>query len=270
MLNPAARDLTPSEVEALHWRFYETRDPADQCRLLEHYEGLAFHLTSRATKRADDRDDLVQVALIALVTALDQFEPQRGVSFTTFAWVTIRGHLNRWQRDCGWSVKVPRSLQERCLQTSLAVERLSHELGRPPTVGEIAARLGAGEHEVRETLQAQRAYVAFPIPGPGEDDHERGVGYATRAESALASDDTGYDAVENRSQLKSLLARLPSDEREIIELRFVEELTQSEIAARLNSTQVRISRQLARSLAKLRSWAEADREAALVDPVRHA
>ncbi len=270
MLNPPARELSPSEVDELHWRFYETRDPADQCRLLEQYERLAFHLASRATRRADDRDDLVQVALIALVTALDQFEPQRGVSFTTFAWVTIRGHLNRWQRDYGWSVRVPRSLQERCLQTSLAVERLSHELGRPPTVSELAARLGAGEGEVRETLQAQRAYLAFPIPGPGDDDHDRTRGHAGGAEAALVTDDTGYTTVEDRSQLKSLLARLPSDEREIIELRFVEELTQSEIAARLNSTQVRISRQLARSLSKLRAWAEADREAALVDRVRRA
>ncbi|MBW3615928.1 MAG: sigma-70 family RNA polymerase sigma factor [Actinobacteria bacterium] len=255
MLSPNPRDLSLTELEALHRRFYETRQPADQCRLLEHYEGLAFHLASRATKRPSDHDDLVQVALIALVTALDQFDPHRGVTFTTFAWITIRGHLNRWQRDHGWSVRVPRSLQERCLRTSLVVEQLSHELGRPPRMVEIAQRMGSGETEVRETLQAQRAYLAFPIPA-GDD---------ASSETALATHDTGFSTVDDRSQLRSLLARLPDDERELIELRFVEELTQSEIAARLNSTQVRISRQLARSLAKLRAWAEADRQAALVD-----
>lgn len=257
MLNPPARQLAPSELAELHQRFYETRQPADQCRLLEHYEGLAFHLAARATKRPDDRDDLVQVALIALVAALDQFEPQRGVSFTTFAWITIRGHLSRWQRDCGWSVKVPRSLQERCLRTSLAVERLGHELGRPPTVGEIAERLGAGEGEVRETLQAQRAHFAFPIPAVGDEDGPVG-GVSRAAERVLATSDPGFNTVEDRSQLAALLARLPSEEREMIELRFVEELTQSEIATRLNSTQVRVSRQLARSLAKLRAWAWAE------------
>lgn len=256
MVNPTPRELSPTDLDTLHRRFYETRQPADQCRLLEHYEGLAFHLASRATRHSADHDDLVQVALIALVTALDHFDPQRGVSFTTFAWVTIRGHLNRWQRDCGWSLRVPRSLQERCLRTSLAVERLSHELGRPPTVAEIAERLGAAEGEVTEALLAQRAYVLFSIPA---DDDDR-VGGA-----ALATHDRGFATVEDRSQLASLLARLPRHEREIIEMRFVEELTQSEIAARLNSTQVRISRQLARSLAKLRAWAEADSEAALVE-----
>ena len=157
---------------------------------------------------------------------------------------------------------MPRSLQERCLRTSLAVERLSHELGRPPTVVEIAQRIGAGEGEVRETLLAQRAYLAFPLPA---DDEDQGTHHRKSTETMLVTNDAGFSTIEDRSQLKSLLARLPDDEREIIELRFVEELTQSEIAARLNSTQVRISRQLARSLAKLRAWAEADREAALVD-----
>jgi len=240
--------LSANELEELHLRFYEHRDPDVRSVLVERYQGLARRLASRSTKRPEDRDDLVQVALLGLVKALDRFEPQRGISFTTFAWATLEGELKRYHRDRDWSVRVPRRLQERYLRTSAAVEELTHELGRAPTLVEIADRTGDQVDEVTEALEVRRAHRPASIDAPtGED----GAGMQ------LGAHQSEMGRVEDRGLLNYLLDRLPAREREIVKLRFVDELTQSEIAARVGLSQMHVSRLLAQSLAQMRGWATA-------------
>ncbi|MEW6475135.1 MAG: RNA polymerase sigma factor SigF [Actinomycetota bacterium] len=217
--------------------------------------GLAEYLARRFKNRGEPIEDLIQVALLGLLKAVERFDPGRGLEFSTFATPTIVGELKRHFRDKGWAVRVPRRVQELHLRMGTVVNTLSQELGRSPTIPEIAARAEVSVDEVLEAMEAGRAYRFSSIDAPTGDDEDR---VASPAAAQLGEDDTGLEEVEQRMLLSPLIASLPKREQMIIHLRFFRGMTQSEIAARLGISQMHVSRLLARSLAQLRDRAGAE------------
>ena len=254
-LAPLQARLPGAEADRLFREYFVTRDPALRERLVNAHIGLAASLAQRFGSRAESADDLHQAALLGLLHAIDRFDPTRGVQFTTFAWATISGELKRHFRDRTWGVRVPRRVQELYLTTAEAMDALTNSLGRSPTVAEVAERIGASEEDVVEALEARAAYRLASIDTPVGDGDDAGSG----ASMQLGEHDTGYGVVEQRSLLSSLINKLPDREREIIHLRFNEELTQAEIAERVGVSQMHVSRLLSTSLAKLRVLAEEGR-----------
>lgn len=212
--------------------------------------GLAVHFARRYSRRGAPEDDLRQVAMMALVKAVDRFDPTKGFAFSTFAGRTIEGELKRHFRDTGWVARVPRSIQELHLTVRRGSEELAHEIGRSPTPREVADHLDIEVDDVVVALSASHAQTAAPIEPAGNDD-ESGGGHHRR----LASDDAGFDATENRLALQDLLMTLEPREREIVALRFFENLTQSEIAERTGISQMHVSRLLRRSFDHMREAA---------------
>ena len=253
---PLQGRLSGAEADQLFREYFTTRDPSLRERLVNAHLGLATTLASRFASRQEAHDDLHQAALLGLLHAVDRFDPTKGVQFTTFAWATITGELKRHFRDRTWGLRVPRRVQELYLVTAEAMDSLTNTLGRSPTVAEVADRVGASEEEVLEALEARSAYrlasIDTPVAGSSDGDE---------ATMQLGSEDPGYAVVEQRSILADLVHRLPEREREIIHLRFNEELTQAEIATRIGVSQMHVSRLLSTSLAKLRVWAEETLEA---------
>ncbi len=239
-------------MSALFEEFARTRDPALRDRLVEAHLGLAHQLARRFANRGESHDDLVQVASVAIVKSVDRFDPSRGVEFSTFATRTTMGELKRHFRDRGWAIRAPRRIQELYLELGHAIGTLSQELGRSPTVAELAATTGASEEAVLEALEAGQGYRTSSIDTPDRQDE-------TLA-SRLGSDDPTFAGIDDRSVLGPALARLPERERRIIHLRFVEGMTQSEIAAEVGVSQMHVSRLLTSSLAQLRAaFAESSR-----------
>jgi RNA polymerase sigma-B factor len=219
--------------------------------LIAAHLGLAEYLARRFANRGEALDDLVQVASLALVKAVDRFDPSRGVEFSTFATHTIVGELKRHFRDKGWAVRAPRRMQELYLRLSKVVGTLSQRLGRSPTIAEIAGELKVSEEEVLEALEAGQAYRSTSLDAPaGKEEGEALV-------ARLGGNDPSMENAENRATLSPLLARLPERERLIVHMRFFVGLSQSEIATRLGISQMHVSRLLARCVAQLRSAAEA-------------
>jgi len=219
-------------------------------RLVEQHLPLVVYLAKRFTNRNEPLDDLIQVGSIGLIKAIDRFEVDRGLEFSTFATPTILGEIKRHFRDTGWLLHVPRRAQEMQSALNTARAELSQQLGRAPTVGELSARLGAEQDAVIEALDAARGYSGIPLDvltPPGETAPEH---------PALGITDAGFQQVEERQVLRDAIAKLPSDEQEILLLRFVENKTQTEIAGIVGVSQMQVSRLVARSLKKLRSTLE--------------
>jgi len=232
-------------------RFAESRDSSLRDELVEAHLGLAHYLARRFANRGEPLDDLVQVASLGLLKAVDRFDPGRGVEFSTYATHTVVGELKRHFRDKGWAVRAPRRMQELYLRLGKVVADLGQELGRSPTIGELALETEVSEEEVLEALEAGQAYRFASIDAPVTGD-----GGADTLASRLGEDDPGMGQAESRATLSPLLARLPAREQLILHLRFFEGLTQSEIATRLGISQMHVSRLLARSVAQLRSAAD--------------
>lgn len=211
-------------------------------RVVEAHLPLVHHLARRYADRGEPLDDLVQVGTIGLLKAVDRFEPERGHAFASFAVPTVLGEIRRHFRDRGWAVRVPRRLQElsRTLTESRAV--LAQELGRSPTVDELAQRVGVDPEQVLEALESAGAYSTVPLETDADDGPQ----------SWLAEDDTALETVENREALRPLLEELPARERRILALRFVRGMSQSQIAAEVGISQMHVSRLLSRTLAQLR------------------
>ena len=210
---------------------------------------LVHFLARRFRDRGEPLEDLVQVGTIGLIKAVDRFDPQRGVEFSTYATPTIVGEIKRHFRDKGWAIRVPRRLQELRISLGRATAELSQKSGRAPTVGELAAHLGVSEDEVIEGLEGAQAYSTTSLDAhAGGDDGDDSPSLGDR----LGSEDLDLEAVEYRESLKPLLAALPSRERRILALRFFHGMTQSEIAAEVGISQMHVSRLLAKSLATLR------------------
>ena len=191
-------------------------------------------------------EDLEQVAAMALVKAVDRFDPERGVRFATFASVTIVGELKRHFRDTGWAVRVPRRLQELSLRVTAIVRELSQELGRSPTVAEIAGRAGVAEDDVLEAMDAAEAYSTSSLDAPAPGDDEGGP------RSDPGEDDDSYELIEAWVTVADELRALPARERRILYLRFMRDMSQSEIAADIGISQMHVSRLLSKTLARLR------------------
>jgi RNA polymerase sigma-B factor len=240
-------------------KFAEYRRTGDrQLRneLVEEHVRLAEFLARRFAHRGEASDDLRQVALVGLLKAVERFEPDRGLQFSSFATPTITGELKRHFRDRGWAVRVPRRIQELHLELDRTVNELSQELGRPPTPSEIAQRAGVLEEDVLESMEAGSLYRLASIDA-GRPDDETGSSPAER----LGEQDEELMAVDDRVAVGEMLSVLPEREQTIVYLRFFEGLTQSEIAARVGISQMHVSRLLARSLETLGEHASAVAEA---------
>jgi RNA polymerase sigma-B factor len=206
----------------------------------------AHALAARFHRLGEPAEDLDQVAALALVKAVDRYRPQLGTDFAAYAVPTIVGELKRHLRDRGWAVHVPRRMQELRLELNWATDELSHELGRRPTVRDLAERLDLDEAEVLQAQRATRGLRAASLSAPV------GTGEGITLADTLGADDDGYAAVDHHESLRPLLAALPDRERQILQLRFVGDLTQSQIAAALGISQIHVSRLLTRTLATLR------------------
>ena len=234
--------------------FARTRDRATRDELVTAHMGLAEYLARRFTNRGEPLDDLMQVASLGLLKAVDRFDPDRGLEFSTYATPTIVGELKRHFRDKGWAVRVPRRVQELHLRLGSVVSTLSQDLGRSPTIPEIAHAAKVSEEEVVEAIEAGHAYrfTSLDAPAGGEDE--------SALSNQLGVDDQNLIDSEHRVALSPLIARFPPRERMILHLRFFEGMTQSEIASRLGISQMHVSRLLARSLAQLREASMDDDE----------
>jgi RNA polymerase sigma-B factor len=250
-------DEQRAELRRMLAEFAETRNPTLRDRLVEAHLGLAEYLARRFSNRGEPLDDLVQFASVGLIKAVDRFDPAREVEFSTYATHTIVGELKRHFRDKGWAVRAPRRMQELYLRLGNVISVLSQELGRSPTVPELATEAGVSEEEVLEALEAGQAYRSMSIDAPGSagtGGGEDGDSLATH----LGGDDPEMAEAERRAELSPLLAQLPEREQTIIYMRFFEGLTQSEIATRLGISQMHVSRLLGRSLEQLRKSTRED------------
>jgi RNA polymerase sigma-B factor len=256
------RPLDPSEgllpEEELLRRFAETRDPTLREELVNRFLPLARSLAMRYAGGAEPTDDLVQVASVGLMGALERFDPARGVPFAAFAGPTILGELRRHFRDRVWTLRVPRGLQERIRDVEDAITALASVLERSPTVAEIAEKLDIREDEVLEAMEASdaRRTMSLDQPAAGDD-----AGDAAAIGERVGTAEPGYELVEERSAI-SAGARVLSDlEREVLRLRFVEDLTQSRIAEEVGYSQMHVSRILRRALDRVRTAAEHEAQA---------
>jgi RNA polymerase sigma-B factor len=242
------RDARSSCADAqLLTRYSRTRTPDLRDRLVRRYMPLARYSASRYARGHEPFDDLLQVASIGLLKAIDRYEPARDVEFSSYALPTMAGELRRHFRDRGWNVRPPRDLQDRALAVDRATKTLVADLGRSPAVSEIAGATGLSEEivlEAREALGARSA-VSFSAPATGND----GIALDDR----LGTCDLGFDGAENRATVDRLLRHLSQREREIVRLRFDEDLTQAEIGACVGLSQMHISRVLRQALEKLRA-----------------
>ena len=243
--NAAERDELRRKFE----EFARNRDQSLRDELIAAHMGLAEYLARRFTNRGEPLDDLVQVASLGLLKAVDRFDPERGLEFSTYATPTIVGELKRHFRDKGWAVRVPRRVQELHLRMGTVVSTLSQQLGRSPTIGEIAQNAGVSEEEVLEAIEAGHAYRFTSLDAPVGNDDDGPLS------NQLGEDDQGLVDSEHRVTLSPLIAKFPPRERTILHLRFFEGLTQSEIAAQLGISQMHVSRLLARTLTQLRASA---------------
>ena len=230
-------------------KFSEYRRTGDRRlrnELVEEHMRLAEFLARRFAHRGEAADDLRQVALVGLLKAVERFEPDRGLQFSSFATPTITGELKRYFRDRGWAVRVPRRVQELHLELDRTVNELSQELGRPPTPAEIAQRAGVLEEDVLESMEAGSLYRLASIDA-GRSDDESSPNPAQR----LGEIDAELTAVDDRVAVSEMLAVLPEREQKIVYLRFFEGMTQSEIAEEIGISQMHVSRLLVRSLETL-------------------
>jgi RNA polymerase sigma-B factor len=244
-----AEEHTASAQEL--FRRLRDQDPQSPVRralrdeLVQRHLPLVHFLARRFRDRGEALADLVQVATIGLIKAVDRFDPERGVEFTTFATPTVVGEIKRHFRDRAWAVRVPRRLQEQKAVASRATTELFQSLGRAPTVTELAARTGLTEEQVLESLETAQAYATVSLDAgtsPGSPD----LGYD------LGDVDAALEKIEYRESLRPMLERLDQREKQILMLRFFAGMTQSEIAAEVGISQMHVSRLLTRTLSGLR------------------
>ncbi|MEO6836622.1 MAG: SigB/SigF/SigG family RNA polymerase sigma factor [Candidatus Tumulicola sp.] len=250
-------------TRALFARFIEARaeraerpEPADpeyerlRNELVVAHLNLARFLAVKFANRGEPLDDLVQVGTVGLLKAIDRFDVERGVEFTTYATPTIVGEIKRYFRDKGWAVKVPRRLQELNLAVNRASDKLAIDLGRSPTVGELAERLGAGEEEILEAQELGQAYNLLSLDSEISGDADK---KSQTLSDTVGVTDSGLELLEDRANLERAFQVLTGRERVILYLRFYESVSQTEIAKRLSVSQMHVSRLQAKALDKLRA-----------------
>jgi RNA polymerase sigma-B factor len=225
-------------------------DPGAREQLIKRYLPLARRLARRYQRAEEPLEDLVQVASLGLLKAVDRFDTEREVVFSSYAVPTILGELKRHFRDRTWSVRVPRDLQELALRVDRTITALSGGKQRSPSVSEIAEAVGATEEQVLDALEAAGAYRAgsldAPRGAPGEDGGES-------LADTLGGDESGFERAEERATLEPLMSRISDRERVVLELRFVQDLTQAEIGERIGVSQMQVSRLIRQALTRLRA-----------------
>jgi len=246
------RAARSKEDRRLLVRYHDEGDPAAREQLVERFLPLARQLARRYQRGGEQLDDLVQVASLGLLKAIDRFDPERETAFSSFAVPTILGELKRHFRDKGWSVRVPRDLQEMAVKVDRVADDMSRELGRLPTAAEIAERTGSSQEQVLEAREASAAYRAVSLDRPRSEDDEDGDSYA----DAVGAEDPGFGLAEDSATVDRLMRVLSEREREVLRLRFEEDLTQSEIGQRVGVSQMHVSRLIRQSIARLREEAD--------------
>jgi RNA polymerase sigma-B factor len=232
-------------------RYHAGGDPAAREALVERFLPLARQLARRYQRGGEPLDDLIQVASLGLLKAIDRFEPGRATAFSSFAVPTILGELKRHFRDRGWSVRVPRDLQELAVRVERVGDDLARGLGRAPTLEELAEHLDVTVEQVLEAREAAGAYRAVSLDRP-RDEEDEGEG----AGDFMGVEDPGFSHAEDAATVELLMGVLSDREREVLRLRFNEDLTQSEIGARVGVSQMHVSRLIRQAVARLRQEAE--------------
>ena len=234
------------DVEALLIAYHRDGDEHAREQVLVELLPLVRALASRYAGRGESLEDLIQVGSIGLIKAVDRFDVDRGVDISSYAVPTIVGEIRRHFRDKAWAMHVPRRLKELSVRLSRVLDELTNELGRSPTVPELAAAVGAEEEDVVDALDSANAYSTRSLQAPFE---EGGDDYLA---DKLGTEDAGYTEVEDGALVQAGLDALDERERQIVELRFFEEMTQSQIAAEIGVSQMHVSRLLRRALATMR------------------
>jgi RNA polymerase sigma-B factor len=241
------------DARQLFVRWQRHGDAAAREALLTRFMPLARSLARRYGRSSEPFEDLLQVASLGLLKALDRYDADRGHPFPSFAVPTILGEMRRYFRDSGWAVHVPRGAQERALKVRDAQERLANERGRAPTVNQLAEYLEFDTEDVIDALQAIQAYetLSLDAPRPGADGDVVAYG------DSVGKEDERYELVELDATVTAVLGHIPPRERLILRMRFVDDLTQTEIAERVGISQMQVSRLLRRSLDQLRTLTHA-------------
>jgi RNA polymerase sigma-B factor len=244
---------------ALFARYLDQRDPVDRDTLVERFLPLARQLARRYQRPDVPFDDLFQVACLGLVNAIERFDLEREVAFSSYAVPTIVGEIKRYFRDRTWSVRVPRDLQDLALTVDRAVSELDLELQRKPVVREIAARVGAHEEDVLEALEASGAYRATSLQTPWGVDPDGGETLG----DALGTEERGFAAAEDRATVARLMRGITPRERKVLWLRFASDLTQAEIGEQVGVSQMQVSRIIRQAISRLRAYASVQEEEAV-------
>lgn len=237
-------------VDALLIAYHQSGDQDARERVLVELMPLVRALASRYAGRGEPLEDLVQVGALGLIKAVDRFDTERGVEFSSYAVPTIVGEIRRHFRDKAWAMHVPRRLKELSVRLSRVLDERTTELGRSPTVAELAEAAGVEEEDVIDALDSAQAYSTRSLQAPFDDDGDESLS------DRLGVEERGYDEVEDGSLVSAGLGALDERERRIVELRFFEEMTQSQIAAELGISQMHVSRLLRRALAGMRGRIE--------------
>lgn len=246
----SARQLGVDEnLGELFARWQQHQDARAREALVERFMPLARSLARRYDRSSEPFEDLLQVASLGLLKAIDRFDPARGHAFPSFAVPTILGEMRRYFRDCGWSVHVPRGDQERALRVRDAQETLANERGHAPTVNQLAQYLELDNEQVLDALQAIQAYESLSLDAPRPGSEDDGMTYG----EAMGSEDERYELVELDATAVTALRHIPARERSMLYMRFVKDMTQTEIATQVGLSQMQISRLLRRSLDQLRA-----------------
>ena len=246
-------DGVPDDIETLFNRYLRTRDPLLRDRLVLLHQNLVRYLAGKFMNRGEPLDDLVQVGTIGLINAIDRFDASRGTKFSTYATPTIVGEIRRYFRDKAWSLKVPRRLQELNQTASKVQEELRGKLGRPPTIQEVAARLGASEEETLEAMELGNAYDTVSLDSKMSADGENSQ---LSLADFVGAEDESLTTIETYGDLDQALAALDPRERAIIIHRFFSDMSQTEVAKQLNISQMHVSRLQNRALQQLKRLME--------------
>ena len=243
----SARELARLPDQELLLIYHDDRDTRARDELVRRLIPFARKLALRYMHSREPLDDLVQVACVGLLNAIERFEPGRGKKFTSFAAPTIVGELKRHFRDKGWTVHVPRDLQERALAVSRHTERLSARLGRSPTLDELSGAIDCSVEQVMEAIDAAHNYHPASLDAPVSQDGEDRCALA----ETLGDEDDGFELADHRQALAARWASLSDVERQVLGLRLVHELTQREISQQIGCSQMHVSRLLRRSMMRL-------------------
>ena len=245
---PKGKDAWDKERTHELFRLYKEKgDEEARDQLIVSHLNLVRFLASKFKNRGEPLDDLVQVGTIGLIKAIDRFDPERGLEFTTYATPTILGEIKRHFRDKGWSIRVPRRLQELSAKVNQATDELTVELQRSPSVEEIAAKLGVGAEEILEAMESSGAYTSVSLEAGGSSEDDEAPALIDR----LGSVDEDLDASDDRMVIDDAISDFSPREQEIVRMRFIDGLTQVESAKRLGVSQVQVSRLLRRTLRKI-------------------